>query len=75
MIRTKNYLIVKFNKKHGWLPVKEYGSIEFYSWRDAQEVLRDIRNGEIEGHSKNCQYKIMQLSYCDINQVTNLLLV
>lgn len=65
MIRTKEYIIVK---KYGnkWVPAKEYGCIEPYSLRNAMEVLEDMRNGEIEGHSKNGEYKIMEICYCDI---------
>lgn len=73
MIRTKEYIIVKSrkmpitNKTLGvWTPVKECGSIEAYSLRDAKEVLADLKNGEIEDHSENCLYKIMEICYCDV---------
>ncbi len=65
MIRTKDYILAK-KYKNKWIPVKEYGSIEAYSMRDAQEVLGDLKNNDIEGHSKNCEYKIMEICFCDL---------
>jgi len=68
MIRTKDYIIAKFHNRE-WIPVKEYGSVEAYTLRDAHEVLNDLRNGDVEGHSKKCQYKIMEICFCDLKTV------
>ena len=65
MIRTKEYIVFK---KHGskWISVKELCNAEIYSIKDAKDFLRDLKSGEINGHSANCLYKIMEVCYCDI---------
>lgn len=65
MIRTKEYIVVK---KYGskWIPAKELNNIEVYSFKDAQEVLSDMKNGNIPGHSKKAKYRILEVCYCNL---------
>jgi len=70
MIRTSNYIIAK-KRGNKWIPAKEYcpdskqyRCVETYSLTDAKEVLGDMRNGDIPGHSGKCKYRIMEICYC-----------
>lgn len=65
MIRTNEYIVVK-KIKNKWRLTREYGCIDAYSLKDANDVLRNIQNGEIMGHSKNGEYKIMEICYCEL---------
>jgi len=52
-----------FQHRNGWCAC---GCIEEYSFKDAQEVLSDMKNGDIPGHSRKGRYKIMEVCYCNL---------